>query len=193
MHIKEKIILASRSPRRAKILRELGFKFIVCPADIKEERVLKKGPAYLVKLNALKKAKVVAKKFKEGIVIGMDTIVYVKKKIIGKPKNYREAKKFLRIFSTYPHWVYTGIAVVDIKRKRYYLDYEKTKLLFRRLSKREIDRYVSQYVSLDRAGGIDIEKEGKELVKEIRGDYYNVVGFPIKKLIFLIRKIKKKN
>ncbi|MCM8765957.1 MAG: Maf family protein [Candidatus Omnitrophica bacterium] len=179
LKIKGKIILASASPRRAKLLKELGLKFIIYPVKIKEERQIKQGCAKLVKRNALRKAREVAKRFKRGIVIGADTVVLVKKRLIGKPRNYREAKKFLRLFSQYPHWVYTGLAIIDIERKKCYTAYDKTKIIFHKLSDEEIDKYLSRNLSLDRAGGIDIEGEAKKLVKEIRGDFYNVVGLPI--------------
>lgn len=184
-----KLILASSSPQRAKILRKLGFRFIVHPPRIREKRRLKNGPANLVKINALRKAKEVAKEFKKGIVVGMDTIVYMKRKVIGKPRSLGEARKFLKIFTLYPHWVYTGIAIIDIKKSKILLDYEKTKLIFHKLREKEIDKYLSQSVGLNWAGGIDIDGKVRKLVKEIRGDYYNIVGFPLQKFLSMIRKI----
>ncbi|MCM8784442.1 MAG: Maf family protein [Candidatus Omnitrophica bacterium] len=190
--IKRKIILASASPRRAKLFRQLGLKFIVSPPMIKERRVLKHGPAELVKANAFKKAEEVAKRFKEGIIVGADTVVFVKGKIIGKPNDYQEAKKFLRLFSRYPHWVYSGIAIIDVEKNTFYIDYEKTKVIFRKLNEKDIEDYLSDSVSLDRAGGIDIEERARKLVKEIDGDFYNIVGLPVKRFVSLIRKIDKR-
>ncbi|MGE4357812.1 MAG: nucleoside triphosphate pyrophosphatase [Candidatus Omnitrophota bacterium] len=193
LKIKNRIILASASPRRAKLLRQMGLKFIICPSHIKEMRTLKHGPAELVKKNALRKAKAVAKRFKKGIVLGADTVVFVKGRIVGKPKSFQEAEKFLDFLSRYPHWVYSGIAIIDIAENKCYLAHEKSKIVFHRLSKKDIVEYLSHSLSLDRAGGIDIEGKAKKLVKEIKGDFYNIVGLPVRKLVSIIRKIDKEN
>ena len=188
--IKTNLILASASPRRARLLRQLGFKFTVFPSEVREKRKIKTTCAALVRENALNKARAIARKFGKGIVIGADTVVLVKNRVIGKPRNYSQAREFLKLFSWYPHSVYTGLAIIDAESGRYWTEYEKTRVIFHKLSEQEIDMFLSRSMSLDRAGGIDIEGKARKLVKEIRGDYYNVVGLPLRKLECLLRKIK---
>ncbi len=177
--IKRKIILASASPQRARVLKQLGLKFTVCPGNIKESRKIKTTCADLVKENALKKARAVAKKFKQGIIVGVDTVVFVRGKVIGKPKNILEAKKILKLITENTNWVYSGLAIIDVDKNKTYLDYEKTKVVFRKLNKNEFDNLLREEVKLDRAGGIDIEGKAKNFVKEIKGDFNNVIGLPL--------------
>ena len=123
------IILASRSPQRVKLLREVGLKFKVYKSKVKEKREITSSVSGLVKDNAFLKAQEAAKRFKKGVVIGFDTVVLIgKNKIIGKPKNIKDAKKDLKYLFQKPQWVYTGIAVIDLDKKRTLTDYEKTKV-----------------------------------------------------------------
>lgn len=190
IHLKRKIILASASPRRARLLRQMGLKFTVYPSRVKELRKIKTNCADLVKENALKKARAVAKRFKQGIIIGADTVVFVKGKVIGKPKNILEAKKILKLITENTNWVYSGIAVIDIDKSKTYTAFEKTKVVFRKLNEDEFEGLLREEVKLDRAGGIDVEGKAKSFVKEIKGDFYNIVGLPINKFRYLLSQIR---
>lgn len=173
-----KFILASSSPQRKKILKAAGYKFSVVLPKIFEETSCKK-PSQIVKSLALKKAKAVKKK---GIIIGADTIVVLRGKIIGKPKNENEAEKILKKLSGSTHYVYTGIAILDTdtgKPARRRVDCEKTQVTFRKLTEEDIKSVCRRH--LDKAGGYAIQEKGDSFVKSIKGDYLNVVGFPLKK------------
>ena len=186
----KKIYLASDSKARKKLLKILGFKFKVLPAKIREKKKAKNlSYANLVKINALEKAKNVARKLKEGIVIGADTIVVQDKKIFGKPKNLSDAKKMLKRLSLKPQWLYTGIAVIDKDNDKTLLDFEKTKVYMNNLSDKEIDNYFAQVSPLDKAGSFDIQGRGAFFIRRIEGCFYNVVGLPLRKLYRMFKKI----
>jgi len=183
-----RIILASRSRARQALLRQIGLKFCVAISDAKESHGLKKGCAHLVIKNAMKKAEDVANKMDSGVVISADTVVLAGKKIIGKPKNLKDAIKTLKILSRKPQWVYTGIAVVDIDNNKTYTDYEKTKIYMYRLTDSEIRNYFRRVSPMDKAGSFDIQGLGGILIDRIEGCYYNVVGLPLAKLARILKK-----
>jgi len=185
-----KIVLASNSAQRKKLLESAGIKFSIRPSKAKEINRIKTTCSSLVKQNAVKKAEDVAVSLKEGIVIGADSVVYLGgKKIIGKPRNFKEAKKNLKILFSQPHWVYTGVALIDAKTKQKIVDYEKTKIYMNRLSDKEIDRYHKKMYPLDKAGGFDIEGRGGLFIRRIEGCYSNVIGLPMPKLRVMIKRM----
>jgi len=185
-----KLILASSSPQRKKLLKDLGVQFTIKTSRVKEANDIKTTCSALVKHNALLKARDVARKVKIGIVIGADTLVYGgNKKIIGKPRNLKEAKKILRILFSKPHWVYTGIAVVNCQTQKTIIDYEKTKVFMISLTDEEIDRYHRKVSPLDKSGGFDIEGKGSVFIHRIEGCYSNVIGLPISKLARMLKKM----
>ena len=120
---RRRIILASRSKARQRLLKEVGLKFRVVASKTKEKRSIRTNCADLVMENALLKARDVARKRRSGLVISADTVVLVGKKIIGKPRNIKDAFRTLRLLSRKPQWVYTGIAVIDIDKDRTYTDF----------------------------------------------------------------------
>ncbi|MCK5580454.1 MAG: septum formation protein Maf [Candidatus Omnitrophica bacterium] len=177
------IILASASAQRKKLFDLAGIKFTVKPSKAKEVQKITSTCSALVKHNALLKAHDVAARLKEGIVVGADTIVYAGGgKIIGKPKDLKDAKRILKILFSRPQWVYTGVAVVDAATKDELVDYEKTKVFMHKLSDKEIDRYHRVTSPLDKAGGFDIEGRGGLFINRIEGCYSNVIGLPMAKL-----------
>ncbi len=184
-----RIILASRSKAREKLLKRIGLKFQVVESRTKEKRILQGRCSDLVIGNALQKAKDVSKKFDSGIVIGADTIVLVGKKIVGKPKNLRDAFKSLKTLSKEPQWVYTGIAVVDIDNKKTLTDYEKTKVYMYPLSDREIKEYFKKVSPMDKAGSFDVEGPGSIFIDRVEGCFYNVMGLPLAKLGRMLEKV----
>ena len=183
-----RIILASASRARQKLLKDIGIKFTVAVSAVKEKRSVKTDCADLVIKNALLKAKDAAKRFDSGVVIAADTVVLVGKKIIGKPKNLKDAFCTLRLLSRRPQWVYSGIAVIDIDNNKIYTAFDKTKVYMYHLSDRQIRSYFSRVSPLDKAGSFDIQGFGSVFIDRIEGCFYNVVGLPMAKLSKILSK-----
>lgn len=183
-----KLILASGSPQRKKLLKNLGVPFTVKVSRAKEIERIQTTCSALVKKNAEIKARAVAKTLKEGVVVGADTLVYGgNKKIIGKPRNLKEAKRILKTLFSKPHWVYTGVAVIDCASGKVLRDYEKTKVYMLPLSDDEIDQYHKKVSPLDKSGGFDIEGRGSVFIHRVEGCYSNVIGLPIAKLAGMLK------
>ncbi len=183
------IILASSSPQRRILLKRTGIKFTVHPTHAKEVNLIKTTCADLVKHNALLKARSVADQLSEGLIIGADTLVYDgHKHIIGKPKSLKQAQKILKQLFSHPHWVYTGVAIIDAATKKRCVDYEKTKVFMHAISDDEIERYHKRVSPLDKAGGFDIEGHGGLFIHKIEGCYSNVIGLPMAKLRQMLKK-----
>jgi len=183
-----RIILASRSKARRKLLRDVGLKFTVSTSNVGEKRLIKTDCGDLVIENAMAKAVDVAGRFSSGIVIAADTVVLVGKRIIGKPKSIKDAFRMLRLLSQKPQWVYSGIAVIDIDRNKKYSSFDKTKVYMYRLSEREIKNYFKRVSPLDKAGSFDIQGFGSVFIDRIEGCFYNVVGLPMAKLAKILKK-----
>jgi len=180
---KEQYILASKSDRRKTLLKQLGIKFKVIESGAKEVELNNSNPIKLVKYNAKLKAEEVSKRVKDKIIIAADTVVYLNGYTYHKPKDNKEAMKFLKSLSGKMHIVYTGLCVLDTKTGKEITDYEKTKVFFRELSQQEINYYIKNYNPLDKAGAYGIQEDfGCLFIKKIEGDYYNVVGLPLTRL-----------
>lgn len=184
-----RIILASKSKARQKLLKQIGLRFQVVESYIKESRSLKRGCRDLVIGNALRKAKDVAKRFSSGVIIAADTVVLVGRKVIGKPKNIKNAFKTLKLLSKKPQWVYTGLVVIDIDNNKIFTAYDKTKIYMCCLSDKQIGNYFKGVSPLDKAGSFDIQGLGGIFIDRIEGCFYNVVGLPLAKLMKLLNKI----
>ncbi len=186
----KQIILASNSPQRKKLLKLFNLKFKVISSRAEEVTQIKTNCADLVKHNAFIKADDVAKNLKEGIVIGSDSVVYLPKhnKIVGKPKDLKEAKRNLKLLFNEPHWVYTGVAVIDVESKKKIVDFEKTKIFMNTLKDKEIEAYHKIVDPLGKAGGFDIEGWGGIFIRRIEGCYTNVIGLPMAKLTKILKK-----
>jgi septum formation protein len=182
-----KVILASKSPRRRKLLRELGVTFKVMPSHADESVIAEENPIELVRKLAILKAGTVAKGMREhAIVIGVDTEVVIGGEILGKPKSKKEAREMLEKLSGKEHRVFTGICLINTKTGNVFSDVQKTKVRFRDLIKPEIDKVVSDADVLDWAGAYKIQ-DHHWLPLSIEGSYSNVVGLPTEKLIPLLR------
>lgn len=187
------LILASQSPRRKTLLRQIGLRFTVRPSAVPENLLDHETPGHNAKRIALSKAMKIAQTCKRGIVIGADTIVVLRGTILGKPRSQSEAKRMLRTLSGRMHTVYTGFALVDVETHNRIVDIEKTKVWFRKLSGEEIDEYVASGSPMDKAGAYGIQDDyGAVFVERVDGCFYNVVGFPLtrfyKALQAMIRK-----
>lgn len=183
------IILASASPQRKNLMNLMGLPYIIKPSQADELKKITTTCTQFVKDNALIKAREVAKREKDAIVIGADTIVYVGgKQIIGKPKDMAQAKENLKLLMSRPHWVYTGVALIDTSSGKEIVDYEKTKIFMTKLTDAAIDEYYTHMSPLDKAGGFDIEGKGSVFIRKIEGCYFNVVGLPLAKLRLMLKK-----
>ncbi len=185
-----KIVLASASPRRKELLENLGLKFSVAVSDADETVVSKElEPGLYVRELALIKAVSVAKICpKNTFVIGADTVVVHDGQILGKPANREEAYNMLRTLSGGEHYVYTGISVADTDSMHTVSEYEKTTVVMRELTDREINFYIDNFNVMDKAGAYGIQEYASSFVSGIHGDYFNIVGLPVCRLCTLVSK-----
>lgn len=196
---KIKFILASASPRRSGILNLLKINFeVIPPLNCNEEEFEK--PNDTVIKNSIKKSKNVAdyvkinelkilneNNYKDILICGFDTIVYFKNKYYFKPEDLNEAKNFISVLSGETHSVFTGISVLSYMSGKMKTGFEETKVTFRKLSKEDINCFISKENVLDKAGGYDIEGYGAVLVEKINGCFFNVVGLPIYKFLNILK------
>lgn len=173
------IILASASPRRHELMKLITDDFIVAEPDFEEVLPdnFKGEPAEYF---AEGKAKSVAKRFPDDIVIGCDTVVKIEDKILGKPKDANECRKYLKMLSGRKHWVTTYFCIIC--KDRIISSYKTTAVSFRNLSDDDIEQYIATGEPFDKAGGYGIQGKGALLVNVINGDYFNVVGLPVSEL-----------
>ena len=190
MKLSVPLVLASRSPRRRRLLRQLGLSFSVIPADIDESVEPSKpvGPADFARQLAVRKALVISRRKPGALVLGADTIVVHEERIFGKPANAIEARSMLRRLSGSTHAVYTAIALTHAASQRAADAVARTDVTFGRLSDHEIRNYVATGSPLDKAGAYGIQDDlGAIFIDRIDGDYYTVVGLPMRHLYQLLK------
>ncbi len=176
-----KYVLASKSPRRIKMMKEISSSFLIASEDIDEESSYRLSPIEAVKDIAKRKGEVVYKSYIDDLVISADTIVVLDNKIIGKPKSKENAIETLKELSDKSHHVYTGFAIHYLNKT--IVDYVDSEVIFNKLSDSLIEEYVSSGSPLDKAGAYGVQDNKKyPLIKEVRGSLDNVVGFPIKEI-----------
>ena len=184
------IYLASQSPRRKYLLKQIGIKFKSFSVDLDEQISDSETPIAAVKRLSFEKLELAEKTKSDGILITADTIVVLNSKIIGKPKNKKDAKSILAQLSNNTHFVYTGYAIKNSVTNDIIVDYEKTAVTFRELSSKEIADYVADGSPLDKAGAYGIQDDyGAVFVSKINGCYYNVVGLPLSKIYESLNKV----
>ncbi len=176
------IILASKSPRRREILENTKVRFSVKESQIDEIVKVNESPKETVMRLAYEKALDVANNNKESLVIGADTIVVINDRILGKPKNEKEAYEMIKLLSGKTHYVITGFALINLSLNKKVIDCEVSQVTFKELSEECIKDYINTRESLDKAGAYGIQGYGGLLVKNIQGDYFNIVGLPISKI-----------
>jgi septum formation protein len=177
------IILASGSLQRKRILKNLGVPFRAISSAITESHDGLKKPHAVARHIALKKAKAIAKKHPDSWVMGIDTLVVLPDgKICGKPKDKKQARSVLKQYSAKYCDVYSGIAMVHQKLNKKFVQHEKTRIHFRAFSLKEISKYLKLNKWQGSSGSMTIEGEGGRWVKHLEGNYWNVVGLPIKAL-----------
>lgn len=175
------IILASASPRREQLLKQIGVSFRVIPSEADETNTTGLQPAEYVKQCALAKAKAVAAQGnQDDIVIGADTVVALAEVMFGKPTGAVDAVQMLQQLSGRTHSVWSGLAVLAPQRS--FVTAVETKVTLAELSAQQIERYVASGEPLDKAGAYAIQGLGAVFVKRIDGCYYNVVGLPLQVL-----------
>jgi septum formation protein len=184
-----RIILASGSKPRQRLLKQVGLRFTVMKTGVRESSSLgKRSASELVIDNAVRKAACASEKFRTGVVIAADTVVLVGRRIIGKPRDMADAVRTLKILSRNPQWVYTGIAVYDIDGKRMLTDFEKTKVYMCPLTDPQIRKYFRKISPFEKAGSFDVQGPGSIFIDRMEGCFYNVVGLPLAKLGLLLKK-----
>lgn len=181
--IKTQIILASASPRRRELMAQLCHDFVIHPSDADESGVEGMNPAAAVMELSKRKALSVASAY-DGLVLAADTMVALEGKLLGKPKDEKEAEEMLSSLSGKPHEVYTGVTLA--KAGKCVSDYECTKVYFRKLEAEEIKEYVASGEPMDKAGSYGIQEVGS-FVRKIDGDYFNVLGLPLCKCYEMIK------
>jgi septum formation protein len=176
------LILASASPRRAELLRELGLEFHILPSDAPEVAHDELSPQELCQLNAHRKARAVAKKRTDALVLGADTLVFRQGEILGKPSDLEDARRMLGRLQGCTHQVVTGVSLIHLCTRRERLFAVSTDVRFRELDAAQIGRYVSHVNTLDKAGAYAIQDHGEWIVEEVSGSFTNVVGLPLERL-----------
>ncbi len=170
-------ILASASPRRKELLEKAGYTFAVLVSDADETLPDGISPEEAVRLNAARKAQAVSALHPGDVVLGCDTVVAIGGKILGKPRSAAEAKEMLRQLSGRTHTVYSGVCITDGTKETVFA--VATDVTFYALSEATIDAYAATGEPMDKAGAYGIQGLGCVLVREISGDYSNVVGLPL--------------
>ena len=173
------IILASESSRRVDILRSLGISFSIIPPDIDELRRKDESPRDFVLRMSHEKAHKVGDHFPDKWVIGADTVVVSKGRVLGKPKDENDAFHMLKSLRGKWHKVITGYCVLNVSKNVMYRDAVETRVFVRDLTDGEIMRYIETSEPLGKAGSYAVQGKGGYMVKEIKGSYSNVVGLPI--------------
>jgi len=173
------IILASESTRRVDILRSLGISFSIIPPDIDEERRRDESPREFVLRMSEEKARKVGDHFPDKWVIGADTVVVLRGKVLGKPKDEGDAFDTLKGLRGKWHKVITGYCVLNTSKDVMSCDAVETKVLVRNMTDEEIVRYIKTSEPMGKAGSYAVHGKGGYMVKEIKGSYSNVVGLPI--------------
>jgi septum formation protein len=176
------LILASASPRRAELLRQLGVEFEVVTSDVPEIHHDQLTALEVSQINAYRKARAVAKKLPDSLVLGADTLVHLDNRLFGKPASLEDAYRMLEELQGRTHHVVTAICLMHLREHRQRISSEQTAVTFRPLEAPRIRRYLNQVNPLDKAGGYAIQEHGDLIIESISGSYTNVVGLPLERL-----------
>ncbi len=177
------LILASGSPRRQELIRILPFPHEIFVSDADETVDRPMHPSKLVEELALRKADSVYRlkreAFREGVIIGADTVVVLDEAVLGKPSNQQEARKMLAALQGRSHIVYSGVACIEVESNHRKIAHRSSIVSIKSLSMEQIDRYVASGEPMDKAGAYAIQGIGATFVESIEGCYFNVVGLPL--------------
>ncbi|MBI04395.1 MAG: septum formation protein Maf [Pelagibacteraceae bacterium] len=175
------VVLASKSPRRETILKKIGLKFEIIPSNILEKINPEISPKKLAEFLSQEKAEKVSENNRNKIIIGADTIVYLDKVILGKPRNKDESYRMLKSLSGKTHNVITGVSIIHKNKGVQETFSQITKVTVRNIPSNELLYYIDNYSTLDKAGGYGIQDWFSVWIKKIDGCYYNVMGLPLSK------------
>lgn len=176
------LILASASPRRAELLRRVQPDFQIIPSDATEIVDGELSPQEICQLNAHRKARAVAKRIPDALVLGADTLVFLEGEVMGKPRDLADARRMLARLQGRTHQVVTGVSLMHLRGHRERLFAVGTDVTFRALDESQINDYLSKMNPLDKAGAYAIQEHGNMIVAEISGSFSNVVGLPVERL-----------
>lgn len=176
------LILASASPRRAQLLRDLGIEFRVVASDVPELHHEQLTAREVCQVNAYRKARSVAKKAPDTLVLAADTLVYLDTKLFGKPATLEEAYQMLEELQGRTHQVVTAMCLMHLREHRHRICAESTAVTFRGLNASTIRKYLNRVNPLDKAGAYAIQEHGDLILEGIQGSYSNVVGLPVETL-----------
>ena len=180
MHfLREKLVLASSSPRRTELLNRAGWPHEVLVAGIDESVRPQEEPAAYVMRLARSKAEAVAERLEEGVVLGADTTVVIDNQILGQPRDDSDAKRMLKLLNGRWHEVLTGVALVRVGGETR-VAHETTRVRFAEMSESEIDWYIASGEPVGKAGAYGIQGKAALFIEEIEGDYFNIMGLPIR-------------
>lgn len=182
----KQLILASKSPRRRELLEQVKIPYGIRIAEVDEGQMQTQDPLEKVKQLTLLKGRSVPINNSHEVILSADTIVSCQGEIFEKPKNEAEAKSMLERLSGNIHEVYTGVLLRTLEREHYFV--ECTKVEFWSLTSAEIEHYIQTGDPYDKAGAYGIQSIGAMFVKQIIGDYYNVVGLPVSKVVRELRR-----
>ena len=181
MKNKNDIILASKSPRRKEILKMIGLKFDVLPSSVNEKMKIDLVGKSFPEHWSIEKANLISNQYPDSLVIGADTVVIYQDKILGKPKNKNESKIMLEMLSGNVHEVITGMTLIFKNKQILKTFSQSTKVFVGKIPTYQIDYYIGNYNTLDKAGSYGIQDWFSVWIKKIDGCYYNVMGLPISK------------
>ena len=181
-----KLLLASSSPRRAEILRISGWSFQTLSVTVDESLRSGETAVNYVKRLALEKAKAAAAS-SASLIVGADTTVVIDEKILGKPRDSADARLMLQTLQGRWHVVLTGIALLSAESAKPKVAHESTEVRFAAMNEDEIRWYVETGEPMDKAGAYAIQGQGARFIEGIKGDYFNVMGLPLRLLYELVR------
>ena len=181
--MKKNLILASASPRRRELLEKAGLQFIVVASNYEEDMTLRLSPPELVKFLSQGKAEAVRAAHPNSLILAADTIVVLGNQILGKPHTPERAKEMLTALSGTNHSIITGFTVLDSGSGKSISDAVETKVMFKKLSERQIDEYIATGEPLDKAGAYAIQLGGARFVERMEGDYANAIGLPVTEVL----------
>lgn len=185
-----RFVLASKSPRRQELMKLISSDFIVAVEDIDEESSYKLSPILAVEDIAKRKGEAVDKLYPNDLIISADTIVVLNNQIIGKPSNKNEAKRILKELSNKSHYVHTGFRIKYLNKE--IVSHVTSEVIFNELSDELIDKYIASGSPLDKAGAYGVQDNDKfPIIKKVIGSVDNVIGFPVKEILEVIKEIKK--
>jgi len=182
----KRIILASNSPRRRELLSSVGIVFDVIPANVDESVIGGETPSEHTERLSLEKAREVAKAHPDAFVIGADSVVVLNGRIMGKPRDAKDAREMLQSLSGRTHSVITGYSVVAKDAGVEVSDYVETRVTMKELKGEEIAAYVATSEPMDKAGAYAIQGYASSMVREINGSYSNVVGLPVSEVVEML-------